>query len=566
MPREEDSMQPGSALPDLLLRPLGDNHELQHIFHADIEARLQLHSATLQKGEDTPADAATWLATRPAVTSRRRWLWPLLALAVAAFTAALLLEAYEYLPRFAFTGDKTPALLREAAGRQLYSIPPNGEDNPLRDGSGDPLADAQANWQAHPDDPVSYYGYASAFIYHGRPLPPDYETTWKRLDPGNAFWPLLQARLSVRASTRTGTPTKGEMIALLHTAASLPDFHSYDAAQQSYLLSLLRRPQTSQQVDAFRSVFDEHRSTPYYGNLWQVLPPSLDTWKDDLSDGPSGAAEYQKLTDQVFQLSREPSRLQPLARHPALDRAAFVIGVRLYVLAAAACFLLCALILTLRRLPARGAAARLALCLRQLLHPRDAWPAALAGILATALMVALGAIVSYPWTHQENSALLVALSPLLFMLTMLVLMVESTRREVSRRTAFLGLRSPRWQARVAMLMLVLSVAPLVAGVTAIVSAILIDNPGNTLSSGAMHYLEFLACACYGVVVLWLAGSFLLGYAFPAANLRHRLIAARLIPPMLIASLVMTTLALALHGVERHLVKEAVSLVSGAWDE
>jgi hypothetical protein len=574
MPREEEApLEPDPApspssssspsLPDLLLRPLADNHELRHIFREDLGNRLQLYSgSSLQKGEDTPADAAAWLATRPPVTSRRRWLWPLLALAVLMLAAALLLEAYEYLPGYAFTATGAPPLLQDAARRQILSAPPGRTGDALLEDGWDPVPYAEANWHAHPDNAASFYDYATSFKDYRGPDPPGYEATWKRLDPGNAFWPLLKAGNSVWGNVRTGTPTKDEIIALLHTAASLPDFHPYDAEKQSYLLGLVRTPQTSGQVDAFRSVFQRHHSDTF--QTWQRLLSRLHDWQADLSTGPHGAGDYLKLTAEVEQLTHEASRLRPLENHPALRRAKQVLQVRLYILAAAGCFLLLAFALTLRHLPARSPAARLALCLRQLLHPRDAWPAMGTGIALAAVMLALGAAFSRPWDSYQTSADAFLLPMAHLVAPILVLMVASVRLQVSPRIAFLGLGSPRWQARVAMMMTVLALTPLLSGSIALIAATLSGSP--EVGSHTVKGLTIVARTCYGVVVLWLAGSLFLGYAFPSANVRHRLIAARLIPPVLIASMVMSALALALHGVERHLVKEAVSLVGAPWGE
>jgi hypothetical protein len=563
-----------SSLPDLLLRPLGDNHELQHIFHADIEARMLLHAAALRKGEDTPADAAAWLASRPAADDdddaaaspgrglRRLTPWLLPAVAVLMLVAALLLEAYEYLPRFAFSGaTSSPALLMAAGERQVYRIPAHRADNPLLGGLASQLAAAEADWRAHPDDAVSYYRYVAYLAGLRKPLPPDYTATWQRLDPDNAFWPFFQAAYILTGSLH-GAAGTNDVPGLLHTAAGLPAYRSYAADQQRYLLSHLRKPETFQQIGTFGSAIriDVGRIPEKPAGLF---PDSL--LQAELSKGPTGAEDYHKLRDRFAGLPRWTSviaTLQPEA-NPLLKQADFTCQARLYVEAAAVAFLLASLLLALRLFPAHSSAARLARCVRQLLRPQDMGPLWLWGLLLPAAALTSAALLTYPWIFRWNTSKFVAVIPLALVPPVLTLMVAAAGWKLPRRTAFLGLRSGRYHRLASGLAIAVAFAPLVAGWVLLVSP---DDERNGLSADSIAALLAMARVCYGVVVLWLSVQFFSGYASPSANVRHRLLAARLLPVMLLASVFMSAAALSLHGLERHLVKEAVSPVSGLWWE
>jgi hypothetical protein len=144
--------------------------------------------------------------------------------------------------------------------------------------------------------------------------------------------------------------------------------------------------------------------------------------------------------------------------------------------------------------------------------------------------------------------------PLFVLMPALVVMVEGARRETARRAGFLGLRRPDFQKRLSILMIVLSLLPLFSEAAWFI-ALMMDESGLGIFTAKLTL--FGVALSSGLVVLWLTFSFLLGYAFPTANVRHRLIAARLFPVMLIAAMTFSVLALALHPVERGFVRKAI---------
>jgi hypothetical protein len=566
-----------AVLPDLLLRPLGEDHELRHIFRGDIEERLRNSAAG--EGELSADEAAAWLASRPgAVPGREPWLLPLLVVAGLLTLLSVAWEFYDFLPSLV-SSPGAPQALREAGERQIYRIPPHREDNPLLDAGYDPAAAAEKSWRAHPDDPVLYYYYLRRSVNTLDNLPPDYEATWKRIDPDNAFWLLYQARLTLcHPSTALsggafsafkypydGTPLAvGNAVEiLLREASRLPHCHSYDLLLRDFLDDQRHVPVTSAQADALAMEVPLRDDGGYSDRgEWTRLSYEPEAHRSELAKVPQ---VYEKLKTRLGEIRDEVSAADETSsgweRAWILDRAGGVMKVRMLAVLSAAVFLGLAAVLILRQFPARGPAGRMALCLRQLLDPRRVLALVPKCVVPPVLLVVVLALFA---GHREAYRIaflpMAAVSPVMLsaltllaaampsvMLIALTLMVESARREVSRRTAFLGLRSTAFQRRFGWIM------PLLAGVSLVAVFSVAASYSSTFAA-----LCSVAGGCYGVPLLWLGVRWLLGFVSPTANVRHRLIAGRLVPVLLIAVVSLNIVALCLHPVERSLVRKAVS--------
>jgi hypothetical protein len=547
-----------AALPDLLLRPLGDDVEMRHIFRGDIEERLR--HAEVRKGELSPEQAVKWLAAQPATApGRSPWLLPLLIIAALLTPINVGWEFYGFLPSF-ISSPGAPQALREAGERQVYRIPAHREDNPLLDAGYDPAAAAEKSWHAHPGDPVLYYYYLRTSVNTLDNLPPDYEATWKRLDPDNAFWLLYQARLTLcspsLALSKTTFKSPSSVVPpavrnavemLLQDAARLPQCHSYDMPLRGFLDTQRHVPVTSAQasalgMDVALRIVGADSERAEWTKLWNMAQANRPVLAADTQT-------YEKLKIRLGEIRDELAAADEFSngeeRLRSLERAEGIVGFRMLAALSAAVFLLLAGVLILRQFPARGPAGRMALCLRQLLDPRRLLVLVPQYVAPPVLVVVILAFFVGQREVYKLAFLLWAATPS-FMLLALVLMVESARREVSRRTAFLGLRSTALQRRFGWLMAVL------AGVSTVVAFC-----ANSVNFSMLGTFYIVAGGCYGAPLLWLGVKGLLGFASPTANVRHRLIAWRLVPVMLIAAVALNIVALCLRPVERALVRMAV---------
>jgi hypothetical protein len=573
-PLSQPVSSPLAALPDLLLRPLGEDVEMRHIFRGDIEERLR--HTEVRGGELSQNEAAAWLAARPGVVpSRKPWLLTLLALAALLTLFGVAWEGYNLLPFFA-TAPGGPPMFRELGEKQLYRIPARRADNPLLDTSFNPTGAAEACWRGHPEDPVLYYYYVSTLIFAGRPLPEDYDATWRSIDPDNAFWLLLQARSALTPpAVATATPGPAsepppppeappEVVAMLVEASQLPGCHSYDADAMKFLKEQSHEPVTFPQATGLRMSSFQPMLLPRETMAdWQSLSREASEHEGELSDGDEHG--YETVATWLDQIREEATNADSIAVTMSdfhymenTVPAAMTMGLRIQTIASAGFFLVLAGVLILRQFPARGPAGRMALCARPLLDPRGSrWLALKYVAVPMILLAGLAGVVFFKRvTDDDRMAYLMVLPPTI-MLAALALMVGGARREVSRRTAFLGLRSSGFQRKLGWLLLLLALAPTVVVLIALAV-------GHNASNDQEAALTMIGGGCYGVTLLWLGLKWLLGFVSPTANVRHRLIAARLVPVMLIAALSLNLFALCLHPVEHYLMKKAASQPRRDW--
>jgi hypothetical protein len=553
-------------LPELLVRPLGSGHELLHIFRAGIEERL-LYAAA-EKGEDTPEAAAAWLATRPAVASRRRWLVPLLVLAVLTTVFALAAGLGEYLPLYAFDGS-APVVVREAAKRQLFAVPPGKRASPLVTYITDPMAVGTENWTNHPGDPVFYHLLVVATMDQEHTLPQDYDASWRGVDPDNAYWLLYRIHAARRTLDPANPFTPGVVLSTLQEAAALPRCHSYRQDQERLYLSEMLPPRSAAGLTARSIAYTQFRLLT--GNItsdWWWLSSEIRTHAAEISAGPAGAQGLQKLQDWAAELGKEEAVADPFDLSPSHgNSAAAVAGVRASLVVAGLCLFLCAGVLGLRHWPTRSSAAGMALCVRQLLHPRDLRSILAGGMLIPGGLLGIAAVAFFPWEFRPGIALYATSIPLFLVLPLLALMVAAARREVTCRAGFLDLRGARFQRRISWLVILVSLLPFLALIPLVTSLASPSAtgvmPGSWTRSGGANLILAGAGCCSGAVILWLTISMLLGYASPSANVRHRIIAYRLMPALLIAAITVNLLALALYPLESRLVSEAMASAAGS---
>jgi hypothetical protein len=559
------------ALPDLLLRPLGDDVEMRHIFRGDIEERLR--HAEVRKGELSPEQAVKWLAAQPGVIpSRKPWLLPLLVIAALLTFVAVVWEGYNFLPGFAAV-PTSPPLLRQWGEKQLYVIPARRADNPLLEPGHTPATAAEACWRGHPQDPVLYYYYVSSLADSGIPLPADYDATWRSIDPDNAFWLLLQARLALTppplivrgsfSSSASGPPPPPadipRVVALLVKASRMPGCHSFEQDVAKFLKAQTLEPETFVQMSSIQ-IASSMRYMARGSSSWQLVSRQASGSRDELSAlDPHG---YERVAGWLNRIGEESAAADDLndeligsLRMETMFPSVMTMILRGEAIVSAAVFLVLAGVLILRQIPARGRAGRMALCARPLLSPRGLRWLTLKYVAVPVILMA-GVEGSVVLTGKIDDDLMgyLVLAPSALMLPALVAMVGEARHEVSRRTAFLGLRSTGFQRKLGWLLLLLALIPLLALLVLLIAL----ATGHSHNSDLEAILATTGGACYGAALLWLGLKWLLGFASPTANVRHRLIASRLVPVMLIATVSLGVFALCLHPVERYLVKKTVS--------
>ena len=111
-------------------------------------------------------------------------------------------------------------------------------------------------WESDPENPAYFADYAAAHLSEHSSLPPDFIETGRKLDPGNAWFPIIAASEAAKQamdSSKTTTASPGgakiksikdpakldEAIALLHEASSLKRFENYQIALLQQRIPLL---------------------------------------------------------------------------------------------------------------------------------------------------------------------------------------------------------------------------------------------------------------------------------------------------------------------------------------
>jgi hypothetical protein len=572
--QQPDQTSRRESLVEMLLRPLGNDFEMRHVFAGDLEERLSHSIARPERGELTAEGAAAWLGKTQddeegggdgvgkAVGSRRPvWLRPLAVLATVLTFVTLALEFYHDLP-LAVTFWKSPPLLWEMGERQLYKMPLKREDPRL--GPALPLA-AEQNCRAHPEDSVRYCYYVMILRAYDQPLPNDYVQTWRRLEPDNAFWPLFQATVELQDHYRISPSSSPAVVReavrkLLGEAASLPRCQSRFDEALRFADGLKQPTRTYVQASVNREWSSGRKLSWIPHGFWsEVHGEIFGIVNSDASriEGPPAdlLALEHKLKEWVeANVKEDPNQMSfpdQMLVFNLLGRAGHIMGMRGVVILVAGLFLTLAALSGFRQHPLASRSARMTQCTWPLLRPAGLalpvwWGVVIpAGLLG---MVAFLLASTHPWSGAQYDLAMV-FSPAVLVLPVLALTVEIARREVSRGVAFLGLRSAGFSRALGWLMIALSLVPLVI--------LIVAGADGSPSRARERFLLTTAGCSGGLVVLWLAGKFLLGYASPAANVRHRLIALRLIPVLLLSAIALDVLALALHPVERYLVALAV---------
>jgi hypothetical protein len=473
-------------------------------------------------------------------------------------------------------------MLRALGEKQIYRIPARRADNPLLKTDYGMMLDripgvsraAEACWRGNPRDPMLYYYYISSLVYCDKELPKDYEATWKLIDPDNAFWPLLQARLGLAPPlvrvfgpldgflrpASSVPPDPAKVLELLQQAAQLAGCHSYEVAAANFEKNQRRDPVTYiQAANLSDSVLIKS-----FGS-WQALSKEASGRQSELSvQDPHGYERVAGWLDQMREESTTADELidasmnaQSLNHEPF---AGMMMVLRAQSVISGGVFWVLTVVLLLRHFPTRRAASRLALCAGRLLEPRGLLRLVVKYVAAPVLILAgFACALIFVRVMDENLIVYFAMLPAAIMLAALVLMTGSARREVSRRTAFLGLRGSGFQRKLEWLPPTLALAPLVLDLLLLLVIAVIHHAGGSLQE---QIVVGAGACCYGVALLWLGAKWLLGVVSPTANIRHRLIASRLVPVMLIATVSLNLFALCLHPAETYLVKRGLHLPPG----
>lgn len=535
---------------ELLMSPLKADDPQRQVLRHDLRERLKYSQP--QAGDDTAQTARAWLTVRGTAGGRsRRRVLALWAAVLAIFLGCAGFELWRMAPLLADEG-MGPAWMKEETLRQLYTVPP--EEAPVAAEEALPFDEGGGPWRAHPENPVLYFTYAKAFSLRCRRLPANYEATWRKIDPDNGIWLIIQAFSISQVRFHRPPLNQPETEALLREAAVKPRIEAYDEAWDQYVIDHLRAPETAAQELMIRNRLGAQRAWARQPWLWEPGIPLTSAAQAGTSPGTPEWEAYEKISRWIGAYSTsEAARKNAMPRISAHAAPALVVvtpGCQAGLLLAALLFVgPAAGLLALRQLPAGGRAGRMASCLAALERPGDRWR-----LLAVAVPLPLALGIAGVLAIQPDRPLggLGMAAPGLMFLALVAIAAAGASWQISRQTAFLGLASTPPQRKITTVIAVgtLSILAIVTTLVAVSRAGLlppVHDPAPVLTS--------MAGLC-GVVLLCLGGKVMLGYTNPETNVRHRLIARRLLPVVLISAMALCFAALSLHAVERWAVEES----------
>jgi hypothetical protein len=466
------------------------------------------------------------------------------------------------------------------------------------------LRNSTALRSERPDDPMVYFVYAVDYSYAMGDLPPDFDETWRRIDPENATWPIMKA---IQRAWRACGPDParrklivkdqalfGEAVELIMQASHMPRLDDFTAAQLPWIRASMGTPHTAQEAHIMntsarlgvrefvpqRLVRTELEQLEAGGDkeamaawlaAWRrcAMLASLtdsktaDSWNWNLLEsaaakaGLSGeSARWNDLRrivtpDRVWPPSpRVPAIADPETPPAAIDwflqqepqeQATRLAHLWVGFLAAATVSLLGLGVAWLLLLPPASAGARCAECLAALFDRRGWVKLALAGVLLP-LVWGAGWALAIP-AYELKQAETSAYSGALILIAVIASALCITQREISRRLAFLGLGAGGWRKKVALAMTTLALlSPVV-----LYLSLYLGHPQET--PGCIDGGPILS----GIACLWLTGNLAAAFFQRDAAIRRRIYARRMIP----ALTALTALLLLFMGgialAERHLI-------------
>ncbi|MDB6079436.1 MAG: hypothetical protein JWO82_3183, partial [Akkermansiaceae bacterium] len=250
----------GPAFATLATRSLSPWPEIQHRVKAELMERIQY--AAPGPEDDTLLQATARVQAGAAAPPRWRFGWTGLWFIFLALFCWGAWDSYvdHHLTPYPSQGRRnvlTPVLIRRMAdlrpGVPIVAV----EDNDIGR-----IAELEAKSMAVPDDPVLYQAWVLFHYANIGKLPDDFDDHWRRIDPGNAFWPALKASvlgkhlMYERRSYRSVSPTEEDLAtvtAAMEEAARQP---AWIDRQRSFLAlqrAAFRPPYTLEedQVTAF---------------------------------------------------------------------------------------------------------------------------------------------------------------------------------------------------------------------------------------------------------------------------------------------------------------------------
>lgn len=542
-------------LTELLLRPLAEDDPLRPVLRQDLAERLE--QVAPPAGSLTAEQTMAFLRVRP--PRKRLGKMAILAAVVGVMVIACVgVEIYQVVPVLGQL-PAAPPWLTQAAHERIFNLPM--EDTPVFESlhrSGSNADTMERVWRKHPDDPALYFGYL--LTQEGKrntpPLPADYEKTWRKIDPDNGMWALYQANAdqdNVRwILGSTSVPGVSEtVLALVMEAAAKPRLHGYAAERFDYLLRGRKPLRTVPDLYAFRMQLLNLRAPSQSIEPWEPLSSQLSIilTMDDVPDTEREAC--RKVLIWIEADKAEFRRASFAGAMPEI-KAFTILLERWGCLAAAAIFVVAACAVALRRLPVRGAAGRLSVCLSQLRQPRDL-SIMLALALPGPLAIALGSGLCTWGEQTAERNIWITLG--LMTLSLAAVLITVGSHQVSRQSALLGLGSSSGQQRLNRAMC----AAVLLGGAIWVAWLSQTPPGLSSARPGMEKIMPLEQALAAATGIWLLVKTLLGYTSPEAGIRHRLIASRLLPAFLITALVLTMAVLLMHSVERAAVRQILQM-------
>jgi hypothetical protein len=595
-----------------LLRPLGDDQELPLLLRADLLDGIA--HAKPQPADDTPQQAAQRLRDLPAGARKSRCWGEVSASAAAAASiaaAVLWLAAVAVdLPEISMPewwSYSRPDFFDRIEKRHLATLHPRGPVFTWEWWT-DPKRHSEDMWRARPDEPALYFIYCRCYNPRAGELPADYDATWRRFDPDNGIWLLLQAdRLTRKATTRDPKGTAKRIISnpalfrqaldCVDQALLLPRLETFSQHMHAAVRESSPLAQTYGDATAIRAESDLFEGSSHLlpGNDVMRLEfdrllaahdaPALKSFlpkfrrllaRQMLAEPSTGPADIARKM--VFDMSKicipcDDAGLQgmlhpftpadaagwetpppegaaaPAAHTPAAQALAALVW-RLSCLTAAGMLLLAVAVGWLRQIPLRGAAAgRLVDCFAPLLDRSSRRIAMLRGVWLPA-GVFVGAFCVTPargLMDPENflTAAICVSFGLIFNLS------RTVQKQLSRRGAFLGLRPNAGLDRVEEIfrwLLLLSPLPMLVNI------------------GGVNLVPFTSLGC-GLAFVWLFVRMLAGGDLPvpgsepAPKPRLLLLAREMIPPLLTLAFALIAAAPVLGWLERKIVTEHPDLLA-----
>jgi hypothetical protein len=241
---------------ELATRTLENHPELQDEARAELLGRLA-------HGDPEPgrlSEASARLKSRP--PGRGSLLATLAVLALLSISTGLLVR--QEIPEqkdslWAIKNGPTPYAVDDLLQTLVVSLTTEQRDFVFAATGSDveALAKLERQWQLHPDELGILEEFAHRHLAARETLPPGFSESWRRSDPDNGMWLLLEAMGKhlewKRAGSVTGDPMHREISSLVKQAARTPRFASYITEIRNKRLSMF--PPTSNLAEENRVLF-----------------------------------------------------------------------------------------------------------------------------------------------------------------------------------------------------------------------------------------------------------------------------------------------------------------------